>query len=208
MSFLQKSRVKASARQQINIRGVNDGILLLPHNRYRVALEVSAVNFELKSEDEQDALIDTYESFLNSLPCPLQILVRVRELDMDKYLADLDERYSSESERIYKDQIRHYSAFVQRLVASKRILSRQFYVILPYESATNDFDAAKEQLALNADLVSKGLARLGMRSRKLESLEVLDLFHSFYNPTQAKIQPLSKQLTQLLNNTIVRRAQV
>ncbi len=207
MSFLQKSRVKASARQQINIRGVKDGILLLPHNRYRVALEVSAVNFELKSEDEQDALIDTYESFLNSLPCPLQILVRVRELDMDKYLADLDERYSSESERIYKDQIKHYSAFVQRLVASKRILSRQFYVILPYESVANDFDAAKEQLALNADLVSKGLARLGMRSRKLESLEVLDLFHSFYNPTQAKIQPLSQQVTQLLNNTVVRRAQ-
>ena len=159
MSFLQKSPVKASAHQQINIRGVRDGILLLPHNRYRVILEVSAVNFELKSEDEQDALIDTYESFLNSLPCSLQILVRVRELDMDKYLADLEDRLASESEAIYKKQIKHYSAFVHRLVASKKILSRQFYIVPSYESHTNDFDAAKEQLTINADIVSKGVGR-------------------------------------------------
>src|SRR5438045_4119986 len=89
VSILQKSRAKASARQQINIRGVNDGVLMLTKGRFRVVLEVSSINFELKSEDEQDALIDTYESFLNSLPCPLQIIIRIRELDMDNYLADL-----------------------------------------------------------------------------------------------------------------------
>lgn len=208
MSFSPKSRMKTSARQQINIRGVKDGILLLPRNRYRLILEVSAVNFELKSDDEQDALIDTYESFLNALPCPLQILVRIRELDMDKYLADLEQRHASEPERIYQEQIQHYSTFVQRLVASKRILSRQFYVVLPHESTKDDFEAAKEQLALNAELVGKGLARLGMRARKLESLEVLDLFHSFYSPVQAKVQPLSTQVAQLLSSTYTRRAQV
>lgn len=75
MSILQKSNKKASARQQINIKGVKDGVLMLPRNQYRVVYEVSSINFELKSEDEQDALIDTYESFLNSLPCPLQSLL-------------------------------------------------------------------------------------------------------------------------------------
>lgn len=207
MSILQKSRMKASARQQINIQGVRDGILLLPRNRYRLVLEVPAVNFELKSEDEQDALIDTYESFLNSLPCPLQILVRIRELDMDKYLASLEDRRASEAEAIYKEQIKHYSSFVERLVASKKILSRQFYVVLQCEINSNEFDAAKEQLTLNADLVTKGLARLGMRCRQLGSLEVLDLFHSFYNPSQAKVQPLSEHVVQLLNNEYVRKAE-
>ena len=204
MSILQKTRSHASSRQQINIRGARDGILLLPRNHYRLVLEVSSVNFELKSEAEQDALIDTYESFLNSLPCPLQILVRIRELDMDKYLADLEMRLQGEKEEIYQQQITHYSAFVQRLVANNKILSRRFYIVLPYDAASDDFDAAKEQLSLNADLISKGLQRLGMRTRLLPSLEILDLFHSFYNPTQAKRQPLSEQVTQLLSSSYIR----
>lgn len=180
MSILQKSNKKTSARQQINIKGVRDGVLLLPRNQYRVVLEVSSVNFELKSEDEQDALIDTYESFLNSLPSPLQILVRTRELDMSKYLADLDTRLSEEKEKIYKSQLQNYSEFVQELVADNKILSRHFYVVLPYEVSGKDaFSAAREQLALNADIVAKGLMRLGMQSRQLNSLEILDLFQTF-----------------------------
>ena len=205
MSILMKSRAKTFARQQINIKGVKDSVLLLPRNRYRMVLEVSSVNFELKSEEEQDALIDTYESFLNALPCALQILIRIRELDMDRYLSDLEARLAGEKEPIYQAQIKHYSAFVQRLVANNKILSRRFYVVLPYDAAKEDFDAAKEQLNLNADMVSKGLMRLGVQTRQLDSLEILDLFHSFYNPEQAKRQPISESVVHLLNSSYIRR---
>ncbi len=203
MSILQKSRKKTSARQQVNIKGVKSGMLMLPRNQYRIVLEVSAVNFELKSEEEQDALIDTYESFLDSLPCPLEIIVRIRELDMDKYLADIYELLDHEKEAIYRSQIETYTEFVQSLVADNKILSRHFYVVLPYTAT--DFDAAKEQLAFNADMVSKGLSRLGMRTRQLGSLELLDLFHTFYNPGQAKRQPISDQVAELLNNSYIRK---
>lgn len=204
MSILQKSNKKTSSRQQINIKGVKDGILMLPNNQYRVVLEVSSINFELKSDDEQDALIDTYESFLNSLPSSLQILVRTRELDMSKYLTDLDTRLLGEKEKVYKSQLQNYSEFVQELVADNKILSRHFYVVLPYEISGKDaFVTAKEQLSQNMDIVSKGLARLGMQSRQLGSLEILDLFQSFYNPSQAKRQPITEQVAQLLNSSYI-----
>jgi hypothetical protein len=180
-------------------------MLLLPHNQYRVVIEASPVNFELKSEEEQDALIDTYESFLDSLPCPLEIVVRIRELDMDKYLADIQELLHEEKETIYRDQIENYTEFVQSLVADNKILSRHFYVVLPYTA--RDFDTAKEQLSLNADMVSKGLMRLGMRTRQLTNLELLDLFHTFYNPAQAKRQPISDQVAELLNSSYIQKEQ-
>lgn len=205
MSILQKSSKKASARQQINIKGVRGNMLLLPHDQYRLVIEVSPVNFELKSEEEQDALIDTYESFLDSLPCPLEIVVRIRELDMDKYLADTQELLHDEKEEVYRDQIKNYAKFVQGLVADNKILSRHFYVVLPYN--TSDFETAKEQLSLNADMVSKGLSRLGMRTRQLTNIELLDLFHTFYNPAQAKRQPISDQVAELLNNSYIRKEQ-
>lgn len=205
MSILQKSSKKTSARQQINIKGVRGNMLLLPQDQYRVVIEVSPVNFELKSEEEQDALIDTYESFLNSLPCPLEIVVRIRELDMDKYLADIKGLLEGEKEEIYRSQIQNYTEFVQGLVADNRILSRHFYVVLPYTA--KDFDTAKEQLSLNADMVSKGLSRLGIQTRQLTNIELLDLFHTFYNPAQAKRQPISDHVAELLNNSYIRKEQ-
>lgn len=204
MSILQKSVRKSSSRQQINIKGVRDGILMLDRNRYRAVYEVSSVNFELKSEDEQDALIDTYESFLNSLPCPIQIIVRIRELDMGKYLSDLNARLAGETEEVYRDQIQNYGEFVKDLVSDNSILSRHFYVVLPFEVKDADFDTAKERLSVNGDIVSKGFMRLGARTRQLDSLEVLDLFHSFYNPAQAKRQPITDQVAMLLNSTYVK----
>ena len=209
MSVLQKSSRKASARNQIDIEGVKDGILMLSGSNYRSVLNVTPVNFELKSEDEQDTIIDTYESFLNSVGCPLQILVRTREVDMDKYLSDLADRKQHESEAVYRDQLDNYSTFVRGLIDTNKILARHFYVIVPYTSNGKlDFAGVKEQLGQKVDIVRKGLARLGMSSRELHDLEILDLFYSFYNPEQAKIQPLSAQAHSLLHTEYIQKGDV
>ena len=209
MSVLRKSNRKASARQQIDIKGVKDDILLLPGHKYRMVLAVSSVNFELKSEDEQDAIIETYESFLNSVGCPLQVLVRTREIDMDNYLNDLSERADTETVPIYKQQLQNYDEFIRSLIATNKILTRHFYVVVPYDATgKDDFEFVREQLELRLDIVQKGLARLGMQSHPLRSLEILDLFYTFYNPAQAKLQPLTQQALELLHTSYVQKEQV
>jgi hypothetical protein len=206
MSVSQKSKSKSSSRGQIGINGVRDGVLILPHNRYRVVLEVSSLNFELKSESEQDAIIDTYESFLNSVGSSLQILIRTREIDMDKYLSDLSERLDGENEPIYNQQLKHYNEFIKSLIRSNKILTRRFYIVIPHAASKKaDFDLIKEQLSISADVVVKGMARLGMQARQLSSIEVLDLFYSFYNPQQAKIQPLTERALNMIYSSMVQK---
>lgn len=206
MFVLQKSKSKTSARHQIAIKSVRDGVLLLPGKEYRAVLEVSSLNFELKSEEEQDAIIDIYESFLNSVGSSLQILIRTREIDMDKYLEDLGERLEDETEEIYRSQLKNYDEFIRSLITSNKILTRRFYIIVPYKPVGKaDFELIREQLNLKLDIVAKGMTRLGMHSNQLSSLEVLDLFYSFYSPTQAKIQPLTQQALQLIHTALVER---
>src|SRR3989344_6200099 len=130
MSLLRKSNKRMSSRRQVTIKGVRDNILLLPGNNYRVVLQISSVNFELKSEAEQDALIETYQSFLNSLATPLQIVIRIREMDMDRYLADFQARLKEESEAVYRQQVKNYTEFVKSLITTNKILARQFYVVI------------------------------------------------------------------------------
>jgi hypothetical protein len=206
MFALQKSKTKTSARSQVAIEGVQNDILILPHGHYRTILQVSALNFELKSEEEQDAIIDTYESFLNSVGTNLQVLIRTREIDMDKYLEDLRERLDGETETVYRKQLTNYDEFIRSLISTNKILTRHFYVIIPYTSpAKTDFELIKEQLNLKTDIVAKGMTRLGMHTRQLSSLEILDLFYSFYSPTQAKVQPLTEQTLQLIHTTLIER---
>ena len=100
----QKSGKKVSSRRQIKIKEVKDDVLILPDNQYRVIIETSSINFELKSEDEQDVLIDSFQNFLNSLPCPVQILIRVREIDVDHYIEDVTKSRNKETESVYKNQ--------------------------------------------------------------------------------------------------------
>ncbi|MEO6760804.1 MAG: TraC family protein [Candidatus Saccharimonadales bacterium] len=209
MFILRKSNRRVSARQQIDIKGVKDGVLMLPNNHYRITLQVSPVNFELKSEAEQDAIIETYESFLNSVGTPLQILIRTREIDMDAYLDELAIKLSDETEPIYQTQLQNYNEFIRSLITTNKILTRHFYVVVPYDGTGKpEFELVKEQLGLTVDIVQKGLARLGMQSRLLSSLEVLDLFYSFYSPKQAKIQPLTDRALQLLHTAYIQKEAV
>lgn len=200
MWLLNKSKDKVSSRRQIQIKEVRDGILILPNNYYSLVLETTSINFELKSEAEQDVTIDSFQNFLNSLPTPLQILVRVREVDIDHYLEQITKSKAIEKEKIYKEQIDNYSEFIKHLVAGNKILSRHFYVVVPYHHAdkSNDFDLIEEQLNLNKDIVLKGLEKIGMKVKQLDSLELLDLFYSFYNPTQAKTQELKGNTIEVL----------
>jgi hypothetical protein len=208
MFALQKSKNKVSSRTQIAIKGAKDGILLLPHGQYRAVLEVSSLNFELKSEAEQDIIIDTYESFLNSVGVGLQILIRTREIDMDKYLEDLGERLEGEAEPIYRQQLLNYDEFIRSLIQSNKILTRRFYIIVPHTTAGKmEFELVKEQLGITVDIIAKGMMRLGMHARELSSLEILDLFYSFYNPTQAKLQPLTDRALQMIHTALIHKGE-
>lgn len=204
MSLLRKSNDKQSSRRQIAIDGVDDGMLILPSHTYRIILEASSINFELKSEDEQDALIDTYQAFLNGLACPLQIIIRVREMDMDTYLSAFRARVENEKDVVYQQQASQYGDFVQGLVAKNKILTRHFYIVIPFTGQANkNLSLVREQLALSSDIVSKGLARMGVHTRRLGSLEVLDLFYQFYSPGTAKRQSLTEQTMQLFTEALL-----
>lgn len=195
MWSIKRSSKIGSARTQVGIHEVRDGILVLPGNRFRAILSTSSLNFELQSEEEQDVVVETFQTFLNSINSRLQILIRVRELDIDRYLEDFQHKCQGETEKIYIEQAASYQSFIKKLVDGNKILSRRFYIIIPYESkGAIDFEVAKEQLNLETEIIIKGIEKFGMNARQLSTVEVLDLFYSFYRPEQAKTQPLADQI--------------
>jgi hypothetical protein len=204
MSLLTKSNRKGSSRQQIAIKGVDGNVIELPNGEYRLIIQTSSINLELKSEAEQDAIIETYQKFLNSLACSIQIVTQIREVDIDKYLEDYGRRVENETDEIYRKQSQIYQKFVRDLIKTNKILTKHFYIVVPYcDRNKASMTVIKEQLAMYAKIVDDGLKKLGMQSRVLTGLEALDLFYTYYNPEQAKLQPLTQQTMHMLAQQFV-----
>lgn len=188
---------------QIDIKSVQDGVLTMSNNECCSVIETSSINFELKSEAEQDALIENYQNFLNSLGKKLQIVIRIREIDLDNYLEDISNRAKEEDSEVWRSQLLSYARFVKSLVNVNKILSRNFFVVVSLENPQKNFEATREQLALRTEIVSRGIQRLGMHARALDSLEILNLFYGFYNPNRAKFQPLEVALSKSMHSFLV-----
>ena len=141
-----------SARQQIAIKEVRDGVLLLPGNQFRLVLETTAINFELKSEAEQDVLIESYEGFLHSLPCPLQLLIRVREVDIEQYVSHIGESAQQAGAHLPWSNYRLLPVY-SRSCYGQHNLSRRFILLFLQGQKSADFLLAKSSWRLLGTLL-------------------------------------------------------
>ncbi len=174
----------------------------------RVIIEVSAINFELRSEDEQIAIIQNFQKFINSLDFPLQISLISRRLYIDNYLNLANEATGQLDNELLRIQASEYIKFIKELSSLTNIMSKKFYIIVPFyvfetplktgifqsiKGAINPGSATKKlsdekfsvyrnQLMQRAELVFGGLVGLGLRTRTLGRDELVDIFYNLYNP--------------------------
>lgn len=189
----------------LNISDIKDDILVLRNGELRQVLEVTALNFALKSEEEQAAIIYQYQALLNSLQFPIQILVQSRRLDLTHYLASLQERMSQVTSPLIRNQIADYVDFIGRLINLGGIMEKKFYVIIPFATSSihirswlgqlfkretidipkEELQTAKERLAERADTLRSALGGIGLRARPLAGEELKQVLYRTYNPVEA-----------------------
>ena len=211
----QKRRTKHSAQQYLDIAEIRDGVVILRDGSFRAILMASSLNFALKSEEEQNAIIYGFQDTLNSLDFPMQILVTSRRIDLTPYLKDLDRLEDLQQSELMKIQLQEYREYVKELVKVSNVMTKNFYIVLPFaplaakdERATakfwkrmrvrgglapltpTEFSRYKDQLWQRVDQVSATLRGIGVRLAPLNTQEIIELFYTLYNPDTARNQHL------------------
>lgn len=213
----QQKQEAASTQAYLNISEVKDGVIVLKDGSLRAVLMTSAVNFALKSAEEQDAMIFAYQRFLNSLTFPVQILIHSRRLDLDYYIEKLSKRADTQDVELIKLQILEYAEFIKRLISVTNIMDKRFFVVVPFypaaidqaskglaklfstgpqapkvdpKKAEEEFQKNKVQLMQRVEAIASGLGGVGLRAATLSSEELVELFYSVYNPSTATKQRL------------------
>ncbi len=196
------------------IAEIKDGTVVLKDGTLRSVLLVSSINFALKSDDEQNALISSYVGFLNSLDFPIQIVMQSRKLQIQPYLDNLMKIEKELPNELLKIQIADYRAFVAELVEIGQIMTKRFYVVVPYDPLSNKkkgfvarfkevmkpaltirvkeerFRDRKRDLDSRVRQVNGGLESMGLQVAELDTQSLIELYYTSYNPDIAFSQEL------------------
>jgi len=191
-SFLKLSEIK------------NDTVVM-EDGSLRAILAVSSTNFDLKSQEEQNAIIFSFQGFLNALEFPIQILMQSRKMEIGNYLEKLKHIAEKQTNELLRVQTAEYIEFINRLVENASIMNKSFYIIIPYGQSIlpkpsgffsrvfgngkakemaeriDNFEKAKEKLDTRVESVLANLGGLGVRGVRLKTEEIIQLFYNSYN---------------------------
>lgn len=203
---IKQKAAKPSTQHYLPIQEIRDGMVVLKDGTVRGVFIVSSINFSLKSEDEQNAIISSYVSFLNSLDHPVQVIVQSRKLQIKPYLEQLGKIERDQTNELLRVQIADYRAFIAELVDIGEIMTKKFFVVVPFDPLSNNkkgfFSRVKEVFKplqsirlkektfqqrledLNGRMrqVESGLTGLGVSVARLDTQALIELYYSSYNP--------------------------
>jgi type IV secretory pathway VirB4 component len=188
-----------STQQFLEIEDIREGVVILKDGSLRGVLSVSSLNFALKSEEEQNAIIYQFQNFLNSLDFQVQIYIQSRKLNITGYIEKLKELERQQKDELLKLQTKDYIQFIENLLAGGSIMSKSFYLIVPFYASPvsgkkvakklsdEEFERAKTQLWERMEFVAQGLRGCGLICAPLGTTELIELFWSIYHPKEAEM---------------------
>lgn len=199
-----------ATQQFVDVVDIKDGVVVLKNGAVRRILMVSGINFDIKSEEEQNIIIYAFQNFLNALDFSCQIVIHSRKMNIEGYLNNLAKKQETEENELLKNQISEYIEFIRSFVEQNAVMDKTFFVVVPYESVNiskagadilsslkfwekKSIKTEKEkkdegieqkimQVNQRAEQVANGLSQVGLRVVSLNTEESIELFYNLYNP--------------------------
>jgi hypothetical protein len=214
-----KIAIKGSTQDHLPIEDIVNGIVIMKDGSCAMVMQISSVNFDLLSEQEQSSLVFAYGGILNSLNFPLQIVIKSTAKDVGVYLKNLVEIENKQTNTLLKERIKSYRKFIEETVKKNDVLSKSFYVIVKFSSlelgiktagtqglktifnpkSSNAglpfpkeyiLEKAKASLEPRRDHLVRLFSRLGLDIKPLTNNELVELFYKIYNEEIAGNQKL------------------
>lgn len=203
--------LNVSTQDHLDIEDIQQDFVVLKNNRVCAVLQTTAVNFDLLSEIEQDAMISSFAMLLNSISFPVQVVIRSKQLDISKYLEKVVKtEYKTQDPRL-KVQVQQYRKFVQEVIEANNVLDKKFYVIVfsgdniqktpgssPFEflsiltgrhakrvnvNVNKLVQKAKIDLTPKIEHLTSEFSRIGVKAKQLDTQKLVELYFDIYNPS-------------------------
>ncbi len=219
MKLEMQTKTKPAAKSTqsfLRLSEIKNDTVVLDSGTLRAILIVSSTNFDLKSQDEQNAIIFNFQRFLNSLEFSVQILMQSRKMEIGNYLEKLKSIAEKQTNELLRVQTLEYIEFINRLIENASIMNKTFYLVVPLDETIfppaagffskwfgggktrevkqriENFEKLKEKLDNRVAQVSANLSSIGLQSNRLKTEEIIQLYYNSYNFETAPAMDASK----------------
>ncbi len=193
-----------STQSHLDIEDIRNDLVILKNGNVVLVLETTALNFDLLSDEEQDARIVGFANLMNSLTFTIQIVIHNERTDVTKYIERLRYIQSKQTAESVIRQMEIYIRFIKNLITNSEVIDKRFLIVIPAfiaaiqrpsllrsvfggpSQVTIDIDRilSKAQLELypKRDQVIKQIKKIGLGIRQLSTDELIQLYYSMYDP--------------------------
>jgi len=203
------AQTTGTTQKFVDIDEIKNEVIYMKNGGLRKILLINGINFDLRSEEEQQMILGSFQSFLNRLDFPIEFFIHSRKINIKSYLDKMKQREEDEKNELLKIQIGEYINFIRSFVEENPIITKSFFVVIPYnpiatieetkkglskvvalftggnkkEGEKNESMSKKlQQLNYRVEEVVAGLEQIGLRTNKMSDEELTELFYNLYNP--------------------------
>jgi hypothetical protein len=203
--------ILSTTQDFVPVADITNDIVIYKDGGAALIMESTSLNFGLLSEREQAAVIAAYAAMINSLTFSIQIVVLTQKKDISTYIHFLDDEAKKITQPLLSKLMQGYRDFITESVKKKNVLGKRFFVVLyfsPLELGVGKSVAAltkkrsgplpypesyvvkkaKVVLYPRRDHLIRQAGRLGIKFKQLTTPDLINLFHSIYNPERPAVK--------------------
>ena len=161
---------------------LNNGIFIYKNNYIKI-IKVTPINYDLKSNLEKEAILNSYKLYLKTCDFDFQILIQSKKENLKKHIMKIKEEQKNEENKkiikIYQD----YIEYINNLNNENKSSSKNFYILIKYINEKNTEENIINNI-LNEKYfkIKECLSRCGNNVSDISNKdEIKSIFNSFYN---------------------------
>lgn len=161
------------------------GIIKLKDNSYIKIIKIIPINYNLKSELEKEAILNSYKIFLKTCNFDIQILIQSNKEDLSKNISNIKKQIEKEKNENVIKLSQNYIEFIQKINKERKSSSKNFYIIIKNpnkkENTIND-DVIIQDLKEKYFKIKECLSRCGNIAQEYDTKEeIINILYSFLN---------------------------
>ena len=153
-------------------------------NIFLKIIKVEPINFNLKTDLEKEAILNSYKIFLKTCNFNLQILIHTRKEEISKIIQNIKKTKNHKINIISNEYIK----YLEKINSEKKSSSKNYYIIVDekYENLLEDNIYFK--LNEKYQKIKECLNRCGNKVKECNKKEVLDILYYFFNTQKNNIK--------------------
>ena len=183
----KNEKLLMSTQSWIPIEEIKNNGIIKMKNQYVKVLKVTPINYNLKSDLEKEAILNSYKIFLKTCNFDIQILIQSSKENLEKNIFNIKKNIQKKENKYLEKISENYIEYINKINSSKKSSSKNFYIIISKKISkeqeyNESFEIIKNDLKEKYFKIKECLSRCGNSVFEINTKEEnLKILNSFFN---------------------------